>query len=100
MPCGKKMPTKRGFGVAAVAASAVDAGIIASSSGSASVHPALFRNVRRGRCFFAIYMAYRTPLRSFAAGAAADVGVAASRGFMFIWNGLLLTTPRTSDEKR
>src|SRR5262245_338663 len=53
MPCGKKMPTKRGLGVAAsVAARATDAGSIASSSGKPSVHPALLRNVRRGTCRF------------------------------------------------
>src|SRR6478736_820492 len=99
MPCGKKMPAKRGFGAAAVAASAVDAGSMASSSGSASVQPAPFRNLRRGMCFFEIYMAYRAPLRSAGAGVVAEVGVGVSRDFMFIWNGLLLTTPRTSEEK-
>ena len=40
------MPTKRVFGARAVCASAVAAGIIASSSGSASVTPAPRRNVR------------------------------------------------------
>src|SRR5256714_10671034 len=51
MPCGKKMPTNRGLGDAAsAAASGTDAGSIASSSGSVSVHPAPFRNVRRGMC--------------------------------------------------
>ena len=39
------------FGTAAVCASAVAAGIIASSSGSASVTPAPFSTVRRERCF-------------------------------------------------
>ncbi len=39
------------FGTAAVWASAVAAGIIASSSGSASVTPAPFSTVRRDRCF-------------------------------------------------
>src|SRR5207237_8945765 len=43
---------------------------------------------------------YRAPLRLSAAGAAAEVGVAASRTFMFIWNGLLLTTPSTRAENR
>ncbi len=51
MPCGKNMPTNRGFGCAAVCASEL-AGIIASSSGSASVTPVLRRNRRRGMCFF------------------------------------------------
>src|SRR5437867_5769979 len=54
MPCGKKIPMKRGLGAAAVCASAELAGIIASRSGSASVQPALFRNVRRRMCFFAM----------------------------------------------
>src|SRR5690606_33929839 len=39
-------------GVAAVCASAVRAGIIASSSGSAMVAPTPRRTVRRDRCFF------------------------------------------------
>src|SRR5438552_12765776 len=42
------MPQKRLFGDAAVCASAVPAGIIESSSGSASVTPMPRRNVRRG----------------------------------------------------
>src|SRR6266850_1370776 len=53
MPCGKNMPTKRFLeGAAAVCASAVAAGTIASSSGSANVTPAPLRKVRRGKCFF------------------------------------------------
>src|SRR5215470_18701884 len=53
MPCGKRTPTNRGLGApASVAASATAAGRIASSSGSASVQPALLRNVRRGICRF------------------------------------------------
>jgi hypothetical protein len=40
------------FGTAAVWASAVAAGIIASSSGNASVTPAPFSTVRRDRCLF------------------------------------------------
>ena len=52
MPCGKKTPTNRLFGAAAVCASSVLAGTIASSNGSANVTPAPFRNVRRGICFF------------------------------------------------
>jgi hypothetical protein len=58
MPCGKKMPAKRGFPAAAVCASAELTGIIASRSGSASVHPALFRNSRRGMCRFGMNMVY------------------------------------------
>ncbi len=54
MPCGTKQPTKRGFGTAAVAASAVEAGIIASRSGSASVTPLPLRTVRREMCFLVI----------------------------------------------
>src|SRR6185436_4272709 len=56
MPCGKKIPTKRVGGLAAVWASSVRAGIIASNSGSAKVTPAPRRNVRRGMCFFVRYM--------------------------------------------
>src|SRR5580658_2455699 len=51
MPWGTKQPTKRGLGVAAVWASAVEAGIIASRSGSARVAPAPRRTVRREMCF-------------------------------------------------
>src|ERR1700683_1097144 len=39
IPCGTKQPTKRGLGTAAVAASAVEAGIMASKSGSARGKP-------------------------------------------------------------
>ncbi len=46
------MPQKRLFGSAAVLTSRVPAGIIESSSGSASVTPIPRRNVRRGKCFF------------------------------------------------
>src|SRR5580692_11593798 len=42
----------RSLGAAAVCASAVAAGIIASSSGRASVAPAPRSTVRRDRCFF------------------------------------------------
>src|SRR6187431_106631 len=56
MPCGKKIPTKRDGGLAAVWASSVRAGIIASNSGSAKVTPAPRRKVRRGMCFFVRYM--------------------------------------------
>src|SRR5688572_24058291 len=51
MPCGTKQPTKRCFGLAAVWASSVAAGTIASSKGSASVAPAPRRTVRREMCF-------------------------------------------------
>ena len=50
------MPQKRLFGSAAVLTSGVPAGIIESSSGSASVTPMPRRNVRRGRCFFVMNM--------------------------------------------
>jgi hypothetical protein len=46
------MPQKRFFGAAAVCASAVAAGIIESSSGSAIVTPMPRRNVRRGSACF------------------------------------------------
>src|SRR5262245_13459345 len=70
IPCGKKMPTKRGLGVAASAAfSATDAGSIASSSGSPSVHPALLRNVRRGICRLVMNMALLRSLASLPARA-------------------------------
>ena len=55
MPCGKKIPTKRLLaGTAAVCASSVRAGTIASSNGSANAAPAPLRMVRRGMCRFVI----------------------------------------------
>src|SRR5262245_61525445 len=60
MPCGTKQPTNRGFPAAAVCASAVAAGIIASRSGRASVAPAPLRTVRRGMCFFVKNIALST----------------------------------------
>src|SRR6267142_499735 len=51
MPCGTKSPTNRDLGLAAVCASVVAAGTIASSSGSASVAPAPRRTVRLDMCF-------------------------------------------------
>src|SRR5579863_6615218 len=56
MPCGTKQPTNRGLGVAAVWASAVAAGIIASSNGSASAAPLPLRIVRREMCLLVINM--------------------------------------------
>src|ERR1700730_14482819 len=56
MPCGTKQPTNRGFGLAAVCASALEAGIIASSKGRASVALADFRMVLREMCFFVMNM--------------------------------------------
>src|SRR5215467_6156772 len=50
-PCGRYTNPSREVGLAAVFASSVRAGTIASSRGSASAAPAPFRNVRRGRCF-------------------------------------------------
>jgi hypothetical protein len=49
-PWGRYMNPMRGFGLAAVWASAVQAGIIASSRGRPTVTPAPRRNVRRERC--------------------------------------------------
>src|SRR5688572_359776 len=60
-PCGKYTNSIRGVALAAVAASAVPAGSMASNSGSAIVAPMPRRNVRRFRCFFEMNMA---PLRS------------------------------------
>src|SRR5580704_19520146 len=55
-PCGTKMPVKRVLGFAAVLLIRVCAGIMESSSGSASATPAPRRRVRRDMCFFVIYM--------------------------------------------
>src|SRR5262249_5560425 len=51
-PCGRYMNPRRGLGDAAVCASAVHAGTIASSRGRPMATPAPRRNVRRDRCFF------------------------------------------------
>ena len=51
-PCGKYMKPRRGLDAATVCASAVPAGIMASSNGRAIVAPAPLRTVRRDRCFF------------------------------------------------
>src|ERR1700733_7653813 len=56
-PWGKYTKPTRGFTTAAVSASAVPAGIIASSKGSAIAAPAPFRTVRRDRCFLVRNMA-------------------------------------------
>src|SRR5262245_7733433 len=56
------MPQKRLLGSAAVLTSGVLAGIIESSSGSASVTPMPRRKVRRGRYFFVINAITFSPL--------------------------------------
>ena len=53
----------RGFGAAAVFASAVAAGIIASSSGNATAAPTPCSTVRRERCFRVMNMARLLPER-------------------------------------
>src|SRR5688572_29333219 len=62
-PCGKYTNAIRGAAFAAVNASSVRAGIMASSSGRATVAPMPRRKVRRSRCFFV-----RNIGRSFGAG--------------------------------
>ena len=69
------MPQKRLFGSAAVLTSGVPAGIIESSSGSASVTPMPRRNVRRGRCFFVMKDMIRSPYRCSNAPAALSSGM-------------------------
>src|SRR5690606_14239306 len=56
-PWGKYTKPRRGLMAAAVFASAVCAGIIASSNGSAIAAPAPCRTVRRERCFLVRNMA-------------------------------------------
>src|SRR6186713_1583001 len=58
------MKATRGLMAAAVFASAVWAGIIASSSGSAIAAPAPCSTVRRERCFFVMNMVWSPALRS------------------------------------
>src|SRR5436190_16223553 len=52
IPCGTNSPTNRGFGLAAVWASTVAAGTMASSSGSDNIAPAPRNTVRLEMCFF------------------------------------------------
>ena len=80
-----KQRPSRTCGFAAVCASAVRAGTIASRNGSAIVTPTPRMNVRRERCFL-IQDAHLVSLPVTAVS--------------FIWNGTLRTTPSTIDEKR
>src|SRR3954462_140354 len=57
-PIGMNTKPSLGTGFAGVWAHAVEAGIIASSSGSARAACALFRNVRRGMDFFVRNIAF------------------------------------------
>src|SRR6185369_2460290 len=92
-PCGLKSPMKRGtLGSAATFEEGVCAGIMESSSGSASVTPAPRSKVRRERCFLVMNM--RSPSFNHYLLAAAT----APPGLRFIWNGSLLIIPRTSEE--
>src|SRR5262249_25869062 len=61
MPCGKKMPVKRLFGLVAAWAKGVWAGSIASRNGKAKVTPAPRRKVRRERCFFWMNISIKPP---------------------------------------
>src|SRR4051794_24915875 len=56
------MNPRRGAALAAVCASAVLAGIMASSNGRETVASALRRNVLLGRCFLVRYMAFSSSL--------------------------------------
>ena len=111
-PCRaeRRSPTKRLLaGAAAVCASAVPAGTIASSSGSASVTPAPCRNVRRGMCLFVmnIMTQFDSPGSMFAyldAVCSVPRQLLRCRGFArpscSSGTALLFTTPSTSAEKR
>src|SRR5512143_3755481 len=112
------MKPARRVGLAAVWASAVPAGIMASSKGRATVAPMPRRKVRRCKCFFVRNMVRQSPNRFYlyifylpsAPGVAATVVVPAAPAggiasafterVTVIWNGGLLTTPRTRAEKR
>ncbi len=85
-----KIPVKR-VGEGTAARSGVAAGAIDSSSGSATVAPMPRRNVRRGRCRFA--MNIPQPPWSCAAGASPPI-------LVFIRKTSLRTTPITSAVKR
>src|SRR5580704_10692190 len=92
MPWHTKQPTNRGLGVAAVCARAVEAGIIASRSGKASVAPAPRRMVRRDMCFLvinvmAVFLLCQRAARGWL-----------SSTFMFIWNAGLFTILITREE--
>src|SRR5215510_12967501 len=91
-----------GTGFAGVLAHAVAAGIMASSSGSARVAPAPFRNVRLGIALFVInitlsfYIASGPPAPHALTylHATDDSSIRA----VLIWNGTLLTIPRIRPE--
>ena len=74
-------------------------GIIASSSGNASVTPDVRRNVRRGMCRFVRNDITRYLSCEFDRTETSLVAPS-GRDFVFIWNGGLLTMPSTRDEKR
>src|SRR5687768_9800869 len=99
------MNPTRDVPVAAVLASAVPAGTMASSSGNAIVAPSPRRNVRRGNELLARNIVtallscdseqgYRW--RALEAGGVLADGAGTAR----IWNGTLSTIPSTSDENR
>src|SRR5450755_2167868 len=112
------MKPARKVGLAAVCASAVPDGIMESKSGRAMAAPTPCRKVRRCKCFFVRNMDGQPPNRfylytfylSSARGVAATVvapappagGIASAstERVTVIWNGGLLTTPRTRAEKR
>ena len=111
-PSGTKTaPNRRvGLGAAAVLASAVSAGTIDSSSGSASVTPTPRRNVRLGNDILVMNMvassfvvrptAGRLPtIDAFYRAAVRTAGFSMSWvTFIRFWNGALLTMPSTIDE--
>src|SRR4029453_4122336 len=104
------MNPMRGFGFAAVWASTVHAGTIASRNGRPTATPAPRRKVRRERCFLVRNMSALRPVQkdrpygygrarpSGRADAVVDTGSAS--GTLRIWNGALFTMPITSDENR
>src|SRR5665213_2457627 len=112
------MKPARRVGLAAVWANAVLEGIMESSRGRATVAPMPRRNVRRCKCFFVrnmdgqppnrfyLYTFYLSSARGVAAtvvapaAPAGGIASASTERVTVIWNGGLLTTPRTRAEKR
>ena len=87
-----------GVALAAVCASAVRAGIIASSSGRPSVAPSPRRTVRRVRCFLVTNMSV-APYLAFTATVPSALPAAGSdRSTMLDRNAGAFTMPITMDE--
>src|SRR5947208_10314932 len=97
MPFGTYMSPNRLMGFAAVFAMAESAGIMLSSSGSATAAPNPRSTVRREICFFVMNMAIS--FLRYLSVALADWRAAPSDAVLIV-NGTLLMTPMMIDDHR